>query len=283
MYRHSFYQVPVQETGCVGLYHLTPNNIGKPPVVITHGTISNGESVLDLAQHLQQLNIDCWILEWGGHGQSKVVHTKQNFEYPALNDVPAAIDFILSKNQHDQVHWVSHSGGGHLAFMCLARYPEYREKVASIISLGAQATDGALGLKFKARAIALYCVTRLYGFTPEKIAAAGTEGEPSLLLAQWAKWNLTRRWLGVDGFDYLKAMSEITHPTLIVSGTVDDIAPVSGCLKFYNALGSDKKYWIECGKHTGFSKDFNHGHLVRGTAARVELFPKLSDWLNDQL
>lgn len=129
-----YYQVPIvhpeYDNGHVGLYHLTPDRKDKPPVIITHGTISNGESVLDLAQHLQQLDVDCWILEWGGHGQSQTVHAKQNFEFPALYDVPAAIDHVLNHSDHDQLHWVSHSGGGHLAFMCLARYPEYQEKIA---------------------------------------------------------------------------------------------------------------------------------------------------------
>ncbi len=67
-----------------------------------------------------------------------------------------------------QIYWVSHSGGGHLPLMYLARYPEHQEKMAGIVTMGAQATDAALGMKYKARAWALKWVTNFCNRTPKQ-------------------------------------------------------------------------------------------------------------------
>ena len=271
--------VPMTSGGAVALQHFSCPASKATPVIVTHGTISNGESVTPLANHLVEQGFDCWVLEWGGHGQSDISHTKQDFEYPAFNDVPTAIDFVLEQTGSNEVHWVSHSGGGHLALMYLTQHPEHRHKIASIASLGAQATHGALGIKLKLRALALYGITKLFGHTPKAIVAVGTEGEPSLLLAQWAKWNLSKKWIGNDGTDYLQAFSDLSLPCFIASGTADDIAPVEGCRRVYDALGSENKAWLECGIAHGFSKNYTHGQLVMGRAAKAEIFPKISEWL----
>lgn len=176
--------IPMAQGGKIALQHFPCPSSKALPVLITHGTISNGDSVIPLAKYLADQGFECWVLEWGGHGKSETARPKQNFEYPAFNDVPAAVDFVLKQTDHDSIHWVSHSGGGHLALMYLSQHPEHRHKIASITSLGAQATHGALGFKLKARAIGLYLITKALGYTPKAVVAVGTEGESSLLLAQ---------------------------------------------------------------------------------------------------
>ena len=269
--------------GSIALTRLQPERTIGLPIIIAHGTISNGESVSDLAAHLFQLGFDCWILEWGGHGQSSASNPRNNFETPAFNDTPHAIDHVLKQSGHKQFYWVSHSGGGHLPLMYLARTPEQAHRFAGIVTIGAQATDGAAGLKGKCRALVLWGVTRLMGETPKALVSVGTEGEPTLLLAQWARWNLTQKWMGVDGFDYMSAIKANNTPALMVSGANDNIAPPSGCRKFYDALGSQDKSWLLCGIDSGFSKDYSHGQLIRGSAAKAEVFPRVSDWLKEQM
>ncbi len=276
------YTVPMKKGGHIALRHLPNSGHENVPVIVTHGTISNSSAVEELAIYLNQLGFDCWLLEWGGHGASQAFSNKQNFEFPALNDTPAAIDIVLKETQHKKVYWVSHSGGGHLPLMCLSRMPEYREKLAGIVTIGAQSTDAALGMKLKLRTLLLYLVTKVMGETPKQIVAAGTEGEPTQLLAQWSKWNLNKKWLGTDGLDYLAALTNITTPALMIAGGNDNIAPVTGCRKLYNALGSSDKGWLVYDKGTGFSKDFSHGQLIRGSAAREEVFPRIGQWLKER-
>ncbi|MEH6347246.1 MAG: alpha/beta fold hydrolase [Bermanella sp.] len=274
--------VDMEFGGQISLCRLQPKNTVGLPIIVAHGTISNGSSVQDLAEHLKEQGFDCWILEWGGHGCSRAASSRNNFESPAFNDTPAAIDYVLKETGHAQLNWVSHSGGGHLPLMYLARTPQCQDKLAGIVAIGAQATDGALDFSSKCRALVLWGVTRVLGNTPKAIVSVGTEGEPTLLLAQWSRWNLSQKWKGADGFDYMSALKLIKTPTLIIAGANDDIAPPTGCRKFFDALGGEGNSWLLCGTANGFSKDYSHGQLIRGRAAKAEVFPRVSNWLIEQ-
>ena len=266
--------------GWISLRRLvSPGSTGYP-IVIAHGTISNGAAVQDLALYLAGLGYDCWILEWGGHGNSRTARERQNFEYPAFNDLPAAVDTVLNMTGQSKLFWVSHSGGGHLPLMYLARNPKKQNQFAGLVTLGAQATDGAMGIRYRLRAAALWGVTTLLGQTPKALVSVGSEGEPSCLLAQWAVWNLQGQWLGKDGFDYLAGLGSIGIPALMMAGGNDNIAPVSGCLKVFKALGSEDKSWRVCSTAEGFTKEFTHGQLIRGKAARAEVFPMVEEWIS---
>jgi oxygen-independent coproporphyrinogen-3 oxidase len=273
------YIVEMEGGGKIALYRLKNLNPIGLPLIIAHGMISNSEAVRDLGWYLTQLGFDCWLLEWGGHGQSTAFNKRQDFEYPAFNDLPTAISKIIQVTGQQRVYWVSHSGGCHLALMYLARNPERQEKFAGLVTIGAQATDAALGLKHKVRALMLWWVTNLFGQTPRALVSVGTEGEPTRLLAQWSKWNLRGKWMGEDGFDYMNGLAKIKIPALIFAGSNDDIAPVSGCKKVYEAIGSVDKTWLVCSISNHFSKDFTHGKLIRGEAAKNEIFPQVGEWL----
>ncbi len=276
------YKTKLPKGGSIALHRLLPKNPVGLPIMIVHGTMSNAQTVNELAQHLCALGFDCWSLDWGGHGESQAFSKKQNFEFPAFEDVPLAIQTVLKETGHKTLHWVSHSGGGHLAFMHLARNPLQQSLFASIVTLGAQATDGAIGLKYKSRAALLWFITKTLGHFPKSMASVGTEGEPTQLLAQWAEWNITRKWRGTDGFDYLQGLSALTVPALIMAGGNDNIAPPSGCKKIFTQLASADKSWQECSIANGFSKDFSHGQLIRGSAAKKEVFVKVADWLQQR-
>lgn len=266
--------VPMQRGGRVALHRYKPANPVGVPVVVAHGTLSNQFAVEHLGIFLSEQGFDTWLLEWGGHGQAKPAHRKQNFEYPALNDLPVAIDFIVHQSGHSQMHWTSHSGGGLLALMLLARQPERTRQIRSLSLIGAQVTDAAPNLKEKIRVAALGTFTRLFGCTPQKLVPIGPEGEPTLLLLQWCKWNLSGRWKGADGFDYLAALKNVSVPSLVIAGGRDAVAPIKGCKRIYDALGGPK-IWHECAVRQGFSKDFSHSQMIRGQAAKSEIFPLL--------
>jgi alpha-beta hydrolase superfamily lysophospholipase len=266
--------IPMQGGGHVALHRIKPANSIGEPVVVAHGTLSNKLAVQHLADYLVAQGFDTWLLEWGGHGQAEPAHRKQNFEYPAFNDLPVAIDFIAQYTGHAQVHWTSHSGGGLLALMLLARQPDRVSQIKTLSLIGAQVTDAAPNLKEKMRVAALGTLTRLFGRTPQKLVPIGPEGEPTLLLVQWCKWNLSGRWKGTDGFDYLEALKQVNVPSLVIAGGRDDVAPPKGCRRIYDALGGPKT-WHECTVKQGFSKDFSHSQMIRGEAARTEVFPLL--------
>lgn len=276
--QHETHLVPMPGGGQVALHRIKRVNATGLPVVVAHGTLSNKLAVQHLGDYLAEQGCDTWMLEWGGHGQARPSHTTQNFEFPALNDLPVAIDFIVQHTGQAQVHWTSHSGGGLLALMLLARHPERLAQIKSLCLIGAQVTDAASNLKEKIRVLALGVLTRILGRTPRKLVPIGPEGEPTLLLVQWCQWNLSRCWKGADGFDYLKALEQIKVPSLVIAGGRDEVAPLDGCRKIYDALGGPKT-WHECAVKHGFSKNFSHSQMIRGDAARAEVFPLLHGFI----
>ncbi len=272
-------RIPMEGGGQIALRRLSQGSERAWPVVVTHGTISSIEAVRQLGEHLADSGFDCWLLEWGGHGDSVASSREQNFEYPAHHDVPTAIEEVLDATQRRKLFWVSHSGGGHLVLMHLARRPELQGQVAGIVTMGAQATDAAMRPLDRLKTRLLWALTMLLAKTPKLVLPRGSDEEPTRLLAQWATWNLAGRWTGTDGFDYERGLSRVHVPVLMVAGGRDTIAPASGCRRLFDAIGSRDKTWLLCAVSEGFSKDFSHGQLVRGRAARDEVFPHIGDWL----
>jgi alpha-beta hydrolase superfamily lysophospholipase len=271
--------LPLEKGGQIRLIHLAGSRRISPPVILAHGTLSNGGTVRSFGDFLSGNGHDTWILEWGGHGSTTAPGSRQNFEAPAFDDLPRALAFVRETTAASQVFWVGHSGGGLLPLMHMARHPETQAGFAGLVTLGAQATCAALTPKHRFRALGLYLLTQVMGRTPRLTEAMGDEGEPTMLLAQWAWWNLRGQWRGRGKIDYLAGLGQIKIPCLTLAGTGDDIAPVEGCQAIFDALGSQDKTMIACGNCHGFSKDFSHGALVRGTAAETQIFPKIADWL----
>ncbi|MCH2211676.1 MAG: alpha/beta hydrolase [Fuerstiella sp.] len=272
--------VNMENGGRIALYRLAGQHSDRPPVIVAHGTISNVNTVRTLGKFLADNGFDCWLLEWAGHGQSQAASSRQNFEYAAFNDLPAAVDTVLRETQQQRVLWVAHSGGGHLPLMYLSRHSEQQSQFAGIVTIGTQSTHAALRFRDKVAGAVLWSITMLMNRTPKFILPVGNDHEPTRLLLQWAKWNMTRQWLGTDGLDYMAALADLTVPVAVVAGAQDSIAPVAGCRAIYDSIGADKKTWILCAKSQGFSKDLTHGQLIRGTHAQNEVFPKLTEWLH---
>lgn len=272
----------MKEGGHICLAHLGTGRQAKGlPLILAHGTLSNAGTVEGLGRYLAGQGYDVWLLEWGGHGKSLAPQGNRDFEAPAFADLPQALDFVRARTGHAKVFWIGHSGGGLLALMHLARYPQAQDCFAGLALLGSQATDAARTFAHKVRAVFLYGLTRIMGRTPRLFASMGDEGEPTQLLAQWAVWNLSGRWLGRDGFNYLSALESLKIPCLVMAGTRDVIAPAKGCRQVFDRLGSQDKTWVLCGKAQGFSREFSHGGLVYESTARQEVFPMILDWLRE--
>lgn len=250
--------------------------------MLVHGTMSDSRAMDALALALHARGYDCWSLDWGGHGASRLGQARQDFEQLAAHHVPPALDAVRRESGQREVFWVSHSGGGLLLYMHLARNPEQQALIRGLVTLGAQATSLPTGRMDYAQTVGLRVLTRALGFTPAGILPPGCEREPSLLLAQWARWKLLGRWLGEDGFDYMAALGGLKMPLLAVAGAADTIAPSQGCRAVYEAVGSAHKQWVCAAQEHGFGKDFGHGSLVRGESARRELDPLIFEWLRLQ-
>jgi pimeloyl-ACP methyl ester carboxylesterase len=250
------------------------------PVLLTHGTFSNGRICSRLAHHLAESGFDAWVLELRGHGRSRAPEAGASFEAFGLYDAPAAIGAVRAASGSRLLHLIGHSGGGLAFLMHLTRHPEHADGVASLVTMASQATDSCSTLKGQLIVRGAHLLTLLLGYTPGPALRLGPENERQGTFASWFRWNYTRTWTGQDGFDYLAALRQITVPTLAFAGAGDRvIAPVSGCQRVYQALGSREKEFVVCGKLQGFREDYSHARLIASRAAQDEIWPRIEGWL----
>jgi pimeloyl-ACP methyl ester carboxylesterase len=250
------------------------------PVLLTHGTFSNGAICSRLGAYLAGHGFDSWVLELRGRGQSQRTIPEPTFEAFGLLDVPAALVAVRAYLSQPRLFLVGHSGGGLAFLMHLARRPAERANVAGLVMLAGQATEACVTLSGRAMVAFGWVAETVLGYAPGRALRLGPENEPRGVLRQWFRWNRSRQWIGADGFDYLAALSEIAVPTLCLAGTGDRyIAPVSGCRRVYDALGGSDKAWVLCARSEGFSEDFGHARIVASRGAQREIWPRIRDWL----
>jgi oxygen-independent coproporphyrinogen-3 oxidase len=250
------------------------------PVVLTHGTFSNARICGQLAAYLAGHGFDCWVLELRGRGESQRKISNPAFEDFGLFDVPAALEAVRAHTGRQRLFLVGHSGGGLAFLMHLARVPAARANVVGLVMLASQATDACTTLGGCLMVGFGWVAEAVLGYAPGRACRVGPENEPKGILRQWFRWNLARRWIGSDGFDYLGALSELAMPVLCLAGTGDHyIAPVRGCRRLFDALGASDKEWVLCGKSGGFSEDYGHARIVASRAAGREIWPRIREWL----
>src|SRR3989449_9561719 len=111
------------------------------PVLLTHGTFSNGQVCAGLAGVLSRHGVDCWVVELRGHGQSERGHVNADFERFAMFDVRAGFQAVLRATGKEQVFLVAHSGGGLLFVMYLALNPVASVRASGLYTLASLSTE----------------------------------------------------------------------------------------------------------------------------------------------
>jgi oxygen-independent coproporphyrinogen-3 oxidase len=237
---------------------------------------------MGLAKYLSTLNYDCWLLDFQGHGFSDSPEKAPDFESMCLEDTKAALDYIY-KISDMPIWWVGHSGGGLAILMYLARYPQHQNRLAGVVTLASQATDAGLNWRHRTFFQVLRLILRVIGTVPGKALGLGPESEFSRVLDQWLRWSIAKRWTSIDGIDYLASLADIHIPQLVIAGIADKfLAPVSGCEKLYENIGSVDKTFLAIGEEGGFLEDYTHARLVSSRNASIDVWPLVGQWLLDR-
>ncbi len=254
--------------------------LAPSPVILSHGTFSNHRSCRGLAQYLAKRGFDCWILDFQGHGQSETPENEPDFESMCLEDVDAALSFVMTRHPGVPIDWVGHSGGGLAMLMHLARNPNVQSQIGKLVTLASQATHAGLVTKNRLGIQASKIITRALGVAPGRWFKIGPENEFSKVMLQWYQWSLEGRWLGADGFDYEKALGDIDTPLLSFAGGGDKfIAPVEGCRYLFDCVGSTTKEFEFCAADKGYKEDYSHARIISSSSAAKDIWPKVADWL----
>jgi predicted alpha/beta hydrolase len=257
---------------------------GAPPVVLVPGTFSNhtfwlGTRGTGFARTAAASGLETWSLDPRGHGGSQRPRRAErwNFDDWARRDVPAAITAATAAGHRAVL--IGHSAGGAALLAALAADASLRSVVRGVIVIGTpvpwrqKVFRGVVG-----RAIRVVC-RRLHSF-PARALRLGPEDELAGVMEQWMGWNFDGRWLGDDGTDYGARVADLDLPVLVVAGAGDWIwAPPPAVRGLYEMIGSHRKQYLLCGRASGFHRDYGHAGMVVSRSARLDVWPRLLDWI----
>ena len=258
--------------------------VGGTPVVLVPGTFSNhtfwlGTRGTGFARELAAHGFDTWSLDPRGHGDSarEPAGASWRFDDWARRDVPAVLHAACAQKRG---FIVGHSAGGAAALVAAAAHPALRERTLGLVVVGTPVPW--LQPFSRIGAHALRTVSRLLGRFPARAFRLGPEDELRGVMVQWMDWNLSARWIGDDGTDYVAALRTLDVPLLVVAAARDRWAPPPACRALLDLVPVGDHTWLLCGISHGFSHDFGHIDVLVGRTARAEVWPLLLAWLAER-
>ncbi|XP_053959964.1 lipase 3 [Anastrepha ludens] len=139
----------VTKDGYILEMHRIPKR-GAQPVLLMHGILDTSATWVlmgpksGLGYMLSDLGYDVWMGNARGNRYSKN-HTSLNSDYQEFwdftfhemgkYDLPANIDYILSKTGYEQLHYVGHSQGTAVFWVLCSEQPAYTQKILSMHAL----------------------------------------------------------------------------------------------------------------------------------------------------
>lgn len=283
----------------------------KQNLLFLHGAFSDKEVCLGIASYFASLGYQCFVMEWRGHGSSSQPPSNYHLEDIAFYDVKATFDYLFDELKLDNLHCITHSGGGICLTLCLTRYPEFHDKINSICMVACQVFAGTSSLSSYAKLLLIKAVTRQLGYVDGKRLKLGTMNESYYLLSQWMDWNLnqnfvsytptpiTKQLLKQTGLrlsnwrlskktqtittpqplDYRTLMPNITIPIYSICAAGDWVAPPRGTLKYLQAFNNSNNQWREFSIANGNLEDYNHARIFLSRNAAKEVWPTVLDWV----
>lgn len=286
-------------------------------IFLTHGTFSDKKTCLRIAEYLAGLGHHCYIMEWRGHGTSSNPNDKFNFETVATYDFAATFDYLFKELKLNNLHCVTHSGGGACLTMFLIQHPQYINKINSISMFACQVYGAIVNPKNYFKIMAAKIFTHLFGHIPAKKFKLGPINESYFTMNQWYEWNLhknfhssfikqsdidangikksafdssTRQKNTIDSeiFDYRQYMPNITIPIYAISAKGDKfISPTPGCSSLFNDFNdfnhslnkNSANVFREYARSHGDLDDYTHSRILNSRTAAKEIWPTVAAWI----
>ena len=282
-------------------------------IFLTHGTFSDKNTCLRIAEYLAELGHHCYIMEWRGHGASSLPKDKFNFETVATYDFAATFDYLFNELKLSNLHCVTHSGGGACLTMFLIQNPHYIAKINSISMFACQVYGAIVNPKNYFKIVAAKIFTRIVGYIPAKKLNMGPINESHHTMNQWYEWNLCKNFhssfieqkdidaAGVkdsafdnhnrqrnaiqltddDCFDYRQYMAKITTPIYAISAKGDKfISPSQGCQSLFNDFSNPDNVFREYSIINGDLDDYTHSRILNSRPAAKEIWPTVTAWID---
>ena len=278
-------------------------------VLLTHGTFSDKQTCLRIAQYLAQIGHHCYIMEWRGHGASSIPKDKFNFETVATYDFEATFRYLFAELKLNNLHCVTHSGGGACLTMFLIQNPQYIDHINSISMFACQVYGAIVSAKNHIKILTVKSLNRMLGYLPANRLKLGPINESYYTMNQWYDWNLNKDFkssfikqnkfeaTAIDEntpsyivsenaastnnhFDYRQRMPTITTPIYAISAKGDNfISPTSGCQLFFDKFANPKNVFREYSITNGNLDDYTHSRIMISRNAATEIWPTVAAWI----
>ena len=289
-------------------------------IFLTHGTFSDKKTCLRIAEYLAKLGHNCYIMEWRAHGASSTPKDKFNFETVATYDYEATFRYFFEELKLNNLHCVTHSGGGVGLTMFLIQNPHYIDKINSASMFACQAYGAASNPISYVKILVVKLLTRLLGYIPAKKLKLGPFNESYYTMSQWYNWNLRKNFHsssikqkdintgversaftnptnqqsvtnlsninGDDSFDYRQYMPTISVPIYAISAKGDKfISPTQGCLSLFNDFNNSlnnnsANVFREYALSNGDLDDYSHSRILNSRPAAKEIWPTVAAWID---
>lgn len=286
--------IRLDEGQTLHLRRIVGDNASGPAVLFLHGAVENGkifytESNKGLAPFLAEHGYICYVADLRGRGQSKPViskHTKYGQTEAIVEDIPAFINKITELENRPAKYWVAHSWGGVLMNSAFARFPQYIDDVNACVYFGSKRSlYNHHPKKYLQGNLIWYMLAPLlakkYGFLPAKKLKWGSDDESIKSHFQSMQWAKRKPWMDSDdGFNYTKALSQLTlPPTLHIAGVRDKaLAQPIDIEKFMNESGQGIQTMNIYGRKQGHKFDYDHINMLTHPKARGDQFIDLLKW-----
>lgn len=272
----------------IALHRVTDAGQGGIPVLLAPGTFSTrsfwlGSPGQGFGYALAGVGLDAWVMEPRGHGDSDRPDCWTMDDWVRL-DAPAAVEGVLDLTGKRDLFWVGHSAGGVVGAAFAGSGHPAAARVRGFVLIGAPGPGTLRGIR-RAGAWTLLAGARALPRVhwPGQPIGLGPEREPGRLVGDWMRWNVSGRWRGRSGEDYLDALHGCTTPVLAVAGDGDRLlAPPHSVRDLLSRFGSTDATLMVAGRGHGYSKDFDHSGLVIGSAAKTEIWPRVIAWIRER-
>ncbi|MFZ5438453.1 MAG: alpha/beta fold hydrolase [Myxococcota bacterium] len=288
------------------------------PVVLCHGLANNHafmefRGAQNLARALAEEGFDCYSVDLRGAGASRPPDEgpwDATIDDHVRFDLPAIVDEVCRRTGARQVAWVGHSLGGVVALAAASTSLEGR--LAALVTVGSPvffrfppALRHLVRLacwlapwgQFDSTIVRL--IAPMAGRAPPPKLTAATANLRNLeplaqrylvanvfapmwrgVLRQLGDWMATDTFRSVDGsVDYRAGIARLEAPTLVIGGTVDQLAPPDVTRDYFELLRAPERELVLFGKTFGHSAEYGHGDLVVGREAHVEVYPVIRRFL----
>jgi pimeloyl-ACP methyl ester carboxylesterase len=275
----------------------------------------------NLARHLSERGFDVWIPEYRGDRSSRGPTRRAyasgdwNVDDIVRHDVPAVLARVRAETKQARIWWVGHSLGGILGYMAM-QGPE-ADSIQGLVTVGtpggfphphrlalrmmrfrgAVAKSGQVPTRGLAKLLRttvdlapdaplLHAIYNLDNIEQGVLLAFINSAIDNIgrgTIAQYVAWSEGGRITSADGtVDYTAGLAQITVPVLMIAGRVDHVVPPWTVRAGYDAIGSPDKQFVVLGRGWGQHHDYGHGDLLLGDWAEDEVFPLISQWIQDR-